>query len=87
MLLDGTHTYSGSKCCWTVHTRTQEGPTSAARTKQHDGEEGTGIRTAGRGKGTKGETRQNKSKKEERRRENREHRTPAGDSNMGARLT
>ena len=48
------------------HTRTQEGKMAAARTKQHEGEEDTGIRLAGRGNDTKGDTGRNSEKGEER---------------------
>ena len=53
-----------------AYIRTQKGQllVSAARTNQREGEEDTGIRTAGRGKETTGKTRP-KQKKEKRRRE------------------
>ena len=47
-------------------TRTQEGHIAAARTKQHEGKEDTGRRTAGRGKKSNGEAKA-KNKKEGRR--------------------
>ncbi|MEP0660488.1 MAG: hypothetical protein ABJC87_14715, partial [Roseobacter sp.] len=50
------------KVCWMESIRTQERQIAATQTKHHEGEDDAGIRTVGRRKETKGETRQKESK-------------------------
>ena len=78
-------TQGDPKGCSKESIRTQEGHTYASRTKQHEGEENAGIRTAGGGERQLRE-RQGKNHEGREQEGKRGNRSPGGDSNMSARL-